>query len=255
MSDYSIVKAIEAEDAYADSDVPGEFRSLSDALGAEQLAVTLIRIPPHSDFEQGSGHRHEEIEEVYLVTHGTLTMCFGEEVETVEAGSAVRVAPRTVRSHRNEGDEAVEMWAISSASEDGGEKVDDFWEASPEATSIAEAVAQESAAPAKISSTVKICEQGTPSPFARRFKVSWVGLLLPFSNREISVASIPLFAASSRWFRFLVSRRNRTAFPREERGVFKAELKVPPIELSLSPDWNREELKSWFGVPQNVLNA
>lgn len=134
MSDYSIVRAEEAEDAYADSDVPGEFRSLTDALGAQQVAVTLIRIPPHSDFEQGSGHRHEEIEEVYLVTKGTLTMRFDEEIETVAAGSAVRVAPQTVRSHRNESDEAVEIWAISPQSEDdGGEKVDDFWEASPEA--------------------------------------------------------------------------------------------------------------------------
>ena len=134
VSDYSIVRADEAEDAYADSDVPGEFRSLSEALGAEQLGVTLIRIPPHSDFEQGSGHRHEEIEEVYLVTRGTLTMRFGDEIETVEAGSAVRVAPQTVRSHRNEGDEPVEMWAISPQNDDDkGEKVDDFWEASPAA--------------------------------------------------------------------------------------------------------------------------
>lgn len=134
MSDYSIVRADDAEDAYAESDVPGEFRSLTDALGAEQVAVTLICIPPHSDFEQGSGHRHEEIEEIYLVTKGTLTMRFGEEIETVGAGSAVRVAPATVRSHRNEGDETVEMWAISRQSQsDGGEKVDDFWEASPEA--------------------------------------------------------------------------------------------------------------------------
>ncbi|HWC47644.1 MAG TPA: cupin domain-containing protein [Solirubrobacterales bacterium] len=134
MVDYAIVRADEAKDAYADSDVPGEFRSLTDALGAEQVAVTLIRIPPHSDFEQGSGHRHEEIEEIYLVTKGTLTMRFGEEIETVGSGSAVRVAPATVRSHRNESDEPVEMWAISRQSEgDSGEKVDDFWEASPEA--------------------------------------------------------------------------------------------------------------------------
>lgn len=78
MADYSIVKADEVEDAYADSDVPGEFRSLTEAL--------------------------------------------------------VRVAPQTVRSHRNEGEEPVEMWAISPANDqDGGEKVEDFWEASPEA--------------------------------------------------------------------------------------------------------------------------
>ena len=134
MSDYSIVRADETEDAYADSDVPGEFRSLTDALGAEELALTLIRIPPHSDFEQGTGHRHSEIEEIYLVTRGTLTMRFGDQIETVGAGTAVRVPPQTLRSHRNEGDEPVEMWAISRQSEsDGGEKVDDFWAASPEA--------------------------------------------------------------------------------------------------------------------------
>jgi mannose-6-phosphate isomerase-like protein (cupin superfamily) len=134
MSDYSMVRAADAEDAYADSDVPGEFRSLTDGLGAEQVALTLIRIPPHSDFEQGTGHRHSEIEEIYLVTKGTLTMRFGEEIETVEAGTAVRVPPQTVRSHRNESNETVEMWAISRQSDsDGGEKVDDFWEASPEA--------------------------------------------------------------------------------------------------------------------------
>ena len=34
VSDYSIVSADEVEDAYADSDVPGEFRSLKDALGS-----------------------------------------------------------------------------------------------------------------------------------------------------------------------------------------------------------------------------
>jgi quercetin dioxygenase-like cupin family protein len=61
-------------------------------------------------------------------------MRFGDEVEQVGPGTAVRVAPQTVRSHRNEGDEPMEMWAISPASDDdGGEKVEDFWEASPEA--------------------------------------------------------------------------------------------------------------------------
>jgi hypothetical protein len=105
VSGFAIVGADEAEDAYADSDdVPGEFRRLTDALGAEQVAITLIRVPPHSDFEQGT------------------------------AGSVARVAPGVVRSHRNEGDEPVEIWAISR--NDGGSdstKVNDFWEASPEA--------------------------------------------------------------------------------------------------------------------------
>lgn len=133
-ADYAVVRAEEVDDPYADSDVPGEFRSLTAALGAEQVAVTLIRIPPHSDFEQGTGHRHEGIEEIYIVARGILTMRFGEEIETLGPGSVARVAPRTLRSHRNEGEEPVELWAVSPQVEgDGGEKVDDFWPASAEA--------------------------------------------------------------------------------------------------------------------------
>jgi mannose-6-phosphate isomerase-like protein (cupin superfamily) len=139
MSDYSIVSADEVEDAYAGDDVPGEFRALTEALRSEQVAVTLIRVPPHSDFEQGTGHRHEEQEEIYIVTRGALTMRFGDEVREVAAGSAVRVAPGTVRSHRNLGEEPVELWAVSRKI-DGSDstKVDDFWEASPEARQSAE---------------------------------------------------------------------------------------------------------------------
>ncbi|HEU4973695.1 MAG TPA: cupin domain-containing protein [Baekduia sp.] len=134
MSDYAIVDPDDVDDVYADSDVPGEFRPLSNALGAEQLAATLIRIPPHADFEQGTGHYHGEIEELYLVTRGTLTMRFGDDVHRVGPGAAVRVAPRTARSHRNEGDEPVEMWAVSRANDHSdATKIDDFWEASPEA--------------------------------------------------------------------------------------------------------------------------
>src|SRR5881227_471907 len=95
--EFAILNPDDAEDAYAGTDVPGEFRSLTGALGCGQLAVTLIRVPPHSDFEQGTGHFHDEIEELYLVTRGTLTMRFGDSVERVHAGSAVRVAAKTAR--------------------------------------------------------------------------------------------------------------------------------------------------------------
>jgi uncharacterized cupin superfamily protein len=135
-SGFAIVHADEADDTYEDDgDVPGEFRRLTDALGAEQVAITLIRVPPHSDFEQGTGHSHEETEELYLVTRGELTMRFGDEVRRVRAGAVARVASGTVRSHRNEGDDPVEVWAISRRN-DGSDstKVDDFWEASPEAS-------------------------------------------------------------------------------------------------------------------------
>jgi mannose-6-phosphate isomerase-like protein (cupin superfamily) len=134
MTDFAIVNPDDVDDHYADSDVPGEFRSLTRALEAEQLAVTLIRVPAHCDFEQGTGHTHAELEEVYLVTRGTLTMRFGDEIRQVSAPAAVRVPGRTPRSHRNEGDEDVELWAVSRRLDHGdATKIDDFWEASPQA--------------------------------------------------------------------------------------------------------------------------
>jgi mannose-6-phosphate isomerase-like protein (cupin superfamily) len=134
MADYTVVAADDADDVYAESDVPGEFRSLTDALGCRQVALTLIRVPPHADFEQGTGHRHAALEEVYLVTRGVLTMRFGDDVVPVAAGTAVRVAAATTRSHRNEGDEPVELWAFSQHTDDAqATKVDDFWPASPNA--------------------------------------------------------------------------------------------------------------------------
>jgi mannose-6-phosphate isomerase-like protein (cupin superfamily) len=132
---YTIVDPDVVTDYYQGSDVPGEFRRVTDPLGCTQLAATLIRVPAHSDFEQGTGHFHSQLEELYLLNHGTLTMRFGDEVHEVSAPAAVRVAPGTPRSHRNEGDEPVEMWAISRRIDaPDATKIDDFWEASPRAT-------------------------------------------------------------------------------------------------------------------------
>jgi mannose-6-phosphate isomerase-like protein (cupin superfamily) len=135
MPDYAIVDPTDCDDVYAGTDVPGEFRPLTEALGAQQLAMTLIHVPPHSDFEQGTGHYHDEVEELYLLTRGTLTMRFGDDVRLVTAPAVVRVAPGTARSHRNEGDEPVDLWAVSRRLDHGdATKLDDFWEASAEAS-------------------------------------------------------------------------------------------------------------------------
>src|SRR5690242_16732754 len=134
-SSYAIVDPDRVENPYDGTDVPGEFRRLTDPLGCDQLAVTLIRVPPHSDFEQGTGHFHDEVEELYLVTRGTLTWRLGDDIRTVTAPAAVRVAPGTPRSHRNENAEPVEMWAVSRRiARADATKIDAFWEASADAS-------------------------------------------------------------------------------------------------------------------------
>jgi mannose-6-phosphate isomerase-like protein (cupin superfamily) len=134
MREYTTINADDVKDYYEDTDVPGEFRRLTKALDAEQLSISLIRIPPHSDFEQSTGHFHHEIEEIYIISRGTLTMRFGDDIKKVSAGSVVRIAPKTPRSHRNEGDEPVDLWAISKQlGRADHTKIDDFWEASDKA--------------------------------------------------------------------------------------------------------------------------
>jgi mannose-6-phosphate isomerase-like protein (cupin superfamily) len=134
MSDYTIINADDVKDFYEDTDVPGEFRRLTQALNAKQLGITLIRIPPHSDFEQSTGHYHDEIEEIYIISRGTLTMRFGDDIKKVSAGSVVRVAPKTPRSHRNEGDEPVDMWAVSKQlGKPDHTMIKEFWEPSDKA--------------------------------------------------------------------------------------------------------------------------
>lgn len=134
MKGFSIVKAKDVRDVYEGTDVPGEFRPLKDALKTDQVAITYLHIPPHSDFEQGTGHYHDKIEELYIITRGTLTMRFDNNIVKVPAGSVVRVAPKTKRSHRNESDELVDMWAISKrVNFDDSHLIKIFWEASEKA--------------------------------------------------------------------------------------------------------------------------
>lgn len=134
MTDYKIVNARQVRDFYEGKEVPGEFRRLTNDLEAEQLSATLIHIPPHSDFEQGTGHFHDELEEICLITSGTLTMRFGDKIEKVPAGHAVRIAPKTPRSHRNESDEPVDLWIISrKIDKQDFTFIKEFWEASDQA--------------------------------------------------------------------------------------------------------------------------
>jgi ABC-type glycerol-3-phosphate transport system substrate-binding protein len=55
-------------------------------------------------------------------------------VARVGPRAAVRAAARTPRSHCNEGDEPVEIWAVSRRLDhEDAVKIDEFWEASPDA--------------------------------------------------------------------------------------------------------------------------
>jgi hypothetical protein len=68
------------------------------------------------------------------ISRATLTMRCGDDVLVLAAPAALRVDPLTPRSHRNEGDEPVEMWAVSPwMARSDSTKLPEFWDACPNA--------------------------------------------------------------------------------------------------------------------------
>lgn len=128
MSGYTVIALEDAPDVLGD--YPGEMRFLKGPLEAEQTAVTYRRMPPDTGGRGGYGHRHRTQEEIYLVLDGRLTFKLGDEIVDAGPGTAVRVAPDTVRSVHNDSDaDAILVIASTrlSGDPDDHELVDGFW--------------------------------------------------------------------------------------------------------------------------------
>lgn len=128
MSNYTITKLSEAPDLF--EDYPGEMRSLTSALGSEQVALTYRRMPQHTGGKGSYGHRHKTQEELYLVMSGRLQFKLDDAVVELDAGSAVRVAPEVVRSIWNDEAEDAELMICSTRIDnvdEDAELVKDFW--------------------------------------------------------------------------------------------------------------------------------
>lgn len=96
-----------------DSVVPDEWGGmwfLRDALGAENLGVTVLELEPDG---KGREHDHAEDgqEEVYLVVEGEVDVDLTERDETVTLGEdeALRVDPDEARRIVNRGDDRAKL--------------------------------------------------------------------------------------------------------------------------------------------------
>jgi mannose-6-phosphate isomerase-like protein (cupin superfamily) len=128
---YSLCRLDEAPDIFG-GQYPGEMKMLAGPLDTEQVAFTYRKMPQHSGGKGSYGHRHKTQEEVYFVLSGELQFKLGDEVIDIPAGTAVRVAPGTVRSVWNERQDDAELLIVSTRSGDPRadvELVEDFWPA------------------------------------------------------------------------------------------------------------------------------
>jgi mannose-6-phosphate isomerase-like protein (cupin superfamily) len=128
VSSYTRIDLTDAPDVLGD--YPGEMRFLTGPLEAEQAALTYRRMPPETGGRGSYGHRHKTQEEIYLVVDGTLTFKVGDDVFEAGPGTAVRVAPETVRSVHNDTDADVVLIITSIKADESDGEVEteqDFW--------------------------------------------------------------------------------------------------------------------------------
>ena len=116
MGGYTILRRGDAPDYTGEA--PGAFVGYGRPLGAEQIALNVRVLEPHTvhappGVESSSGHSHATIEEIYLVLEGTVTAKLDDAVETLEPYDAVLVRPETVRALRNDGDERAVFAMVS----------------------------------------------------------------------------------------------------------------------------------------------
>lgn len=133
MSDYTVMRAVDAPDYTGDA--PGAFIGYGRPMGAGQVAFNVRVLEPHTTHvppggDPTAGHSHVNIEELYFVLEGEITIKLDEDVFTLGPRDAVLIPSGTTRAVRNEGDATAAFAMVSVKVEDQMAEsnfVEDFW--------------------------------------------------------------------------------------------------------------------------------
>ena len=102
----------------------GEARYVREDVGAERVGLSWYRMNPGR--RTGFGHRHDEVEEMYVVLGGSGRVKLDDEVLDVRRGDIVRVAPESVREFEA-GPDGMELLATGMHVDGDGELLQDWW--------------------------------------------------------------------------------------------------------------------------------
>jgi quercetin dioxygenase-like cupin family protein len=120
MSGFTVVNLMDVEDRIAGR-VPGlEGRFARTELDSRDLGVSYFRYAP--GLRSGSGHRHKEQEEVYVVIAGGGRMLLDGALHDIRQWDLVRVAPEVMRAFEA-GPEGLELLIVGGPKPEGGDGV------------------------------------------------------------------------------------------------------------------------------------
>jgi quercetin dioxygenase-like cupin family protein len=102
----------------------GEARFVRDSVGAERIGLTNYRM--NSGQRVGFGHRHREVEEMYVVLGGSGRFKVEDEVFPVAARDVVYCPPNTMREWEA-GPDGLELLAFGGHAENEAEMQPGWW--------------------------------------------------------------------------------------------------------------------------------
>jgi len=118
MARFAHVNLLDIEDSVAGRAEGLEGRFGRKLLDSRDLGVSHWRYAP--DVQVGTGHRHREQEEAYVVVAGSGRMLVDGEVIELRQWDVVRVAPEVVRAFAS-GPAGLELIAVGGPKPEGGD--------------------------------------------------------------------------------------------------------------------------------------
>jgi mannose-6-phosphate isomerase-like protein (cupin superfamily) len=118
MSRFAQINLMDIDDSVAGRAEGIEGRFGRTALESRDLGVSHWRYAP--GFQSGTGHRHREQEEAYVVVSGSGRMLVDGEVLELRQWDVVRVAPEVTRAFAA-GPDGLELIAVGGPKPEGGD--------------------------------------------------------------------------------------------------------------------------------------
>jgi mannose-6-phosphate isomerase-like protein (cupin superfamily) len=117
MSDYAVVRATDAPD-FTEGKKPGEAFLGYGGLDSEQVSINVVTLEPGTThgvpgMSEDIGHSHEDIDEIYVVVAGTVTVKADDEEIELGPLDAMRFAPSVKRATRNAGSDTATVIMFS----------------------------------------------------------------------------------------------------------------------------------------------
>lgn len=110
--------------SHEDPSKPGVYKRVlathADLLCGQVMMVNWAKLPAGSAFQR---HYHEDMQEVFVLLGGPVTMTVDGDPQTLNSGDAILISPREIHEMTNDSDADVEYIVFGISTGEGGQTV------------------------------------------------------------------------------------------------------------------------------------